>query len=427
MYTDISSSQRVLMYHERLMLTYAVSFIQNIQLFSFATVFILMALRDRDNLSLRWLAYAYLSGLAGTLIQITNHLPYTAHLLPLWIGRGLYMEAVPIGYACIHLSIIHFVHRGARTRWISLALILASLPLYLLWSGHAHAAQSSTLSDLVLSLQTALTAWLLLSTNDEETLWPRRVQGYFLIIYSTTELARVIVYLVTGQTADRVANWVEVASGIVYVISLSMMPLALIWMFNLRLVAHLGRQALSDPLTHLLNRRGLEDAGKRELARYARTKQELSLVVLDVDHFKRLNDTFGHAGGDIVLREIADLLRQLLRESDSIGRLGGDEFVLVLPDTASFGAGKIIDRVRLAVEKHPMPIWNREASITSSFGIATSNLRSNLTWDLLLKEADLALYAAKAAGRNCYAFYTENLATQEPIASQSRRRMPRSI
>jgi diguanylate cyclase (GGDEF)-like protein len=403
------------------MLTYAVSFIQNIQLLSFALVFVLMAVRDKRNLSLRWLAYAYLSGFAGTLIQTAGHIPFTAHLMPHWITRGLYMEAVPIGYACVHLSIIHFVHRGARTRWISLALLAVSLPLYLYWSTTLDPAPSETLSDLVLALQTALTAWLLLSTRDQETLWPRRVMGNFLILYSATELARVIVYLVTGQTAGHVAEWVEVASGIVYVISLSIMPLALIWMFNLRLTAHLSRQAISDPLTQLLNRRGLEDAATRELASYSSTRKNFAVVLLDIDRFKSLNDTFGHAGGDIVLRDTAVLLQQLLRGSDSIGRLGGDEFVIFLADTTPLQAERIVERIRFVIEMHTLHIWGRQASVTATFGITTSNRRTNLTWDALLNEADLALYDAKRAGRNVFEFYREDMASRGLFSTRNER------
>jgi diguanylate cyclase (GGDEF)-like protein len=390
------------------MLTYAVGFIQNIQLLSFALVFVLMALLDKKNLSLRWLAYAYLSGVAGTLLQLVSHLPSLAHLLPVWISRGLYMEAIPIGYACIHFSIIHFVQRGSRTRWISLALIVGSLPFYVSWSISNHIPQIETLSDLVLALQTYLTAWLLLSTRDEETLWPRRVLGGFLLFYAATEFSRVIVYMATGKIAGHVANGIEIASGIVYVISLSIMPLALIWMFNLRLTAHFVRQALSDELTQLLNRRGLEEAAQRELTRFAQTRQHFAVVLLDIDHFKRLNDTFGHAGGDIVLRETAKLLHQLLRNSDCIGRLGGDEFVLLLPNTAPERAERIVERIRFAIENHTLQLWDRQASITATFGITTSNNRIHLTWGELLHEADLALYAAKRAGRNIYQSHRED-------------------
>jgi hypothetical protein len=95
------------------MLTYAIAFIQNIQLASFALVFVLMAASDRTNRSLRWLAYAYVAGFAGGIFEMGGR------FLPNWISVPLATLAAPVGYACLHAGIVHFVHRGARTRWVS--------------------------------------------------------------------------------------------------------------------------------------------------------------------------------------------------------------------------------------------------------------------------------------------------------------------
>jgi diguanylate cyclase (GGDEF)-like protein len=375
------------------MLTYAIGFIQTMQLLCFALVFLLMALQDRDNRTIRWTAFAYLAGLIGVLLQLGQH------LLPRWASHGLVMEAAPIAYACIHVGIIHFVRRGERTRWISAALIAVGLPFYLLWSSHpAQMVYSCILSNLILGLQASLTAWLLLSTRDPETLWPRSALATFASLYAAVEYARVAVLLTTGKPASFVTPWIAVASGMVYIVSV--MPLAIVWMTNTRLHAHLERESTSDPLTGVLNRRGIEVAAQHELARYARAHQEFSVIVFDIDYFKHFNDTFGHAGGDLVLRDTSTLFKSLLRDTDSLGRLGGEEFVLLLPDTPLCGAERLVERLRLTLQAQTFQLPGRAARITSSFGITSSFDRADLTWDTLLNEADQALYAAKRAGRN---------------------------
>jgi diguanylate cyclase (GGDEF)-like protein len=376
------------------MLTYAIGFIQSTQLISFAIIFLLMAFKDRENRSLRWLAFGYLSGVLGGLLQLGHH------LVPAWASLGLFLEAAPIGYACVHAGIVCFVGRGSRTRWISVFLIAATLPLYLLWANPAQIIRSETVADLVLAVQTSLTAGLLLTTRDSETLWPRRIIAAFLSLYAAVGYARVAVFFFTGKTPDLAAPWVEVASGMVYVVACSVLPLAVIWMFHERLHAHMDRQTTSDSLTQLLNRRGIQAIAEHELARYLRGRQNFTIVLIDIDHFKRLNDTFGHAGGDIVLRDTAALFKRLLRDTDSIGRLGGEEFVLLLPNTPPEGAAVLIERLRLTLQIHTFQLGDKQTRITCSFGITASHSRDTLTWEMLLQEADIALYTAKRTGRN---------------------------
>jgi diguanylate cyclase (GGDEF)-like protein len=387
------------------MLTYAIGFIQNVQLACFAIVLVLMAAMDRSNRSLRWLACGYIAGLTGGIFQFADQ------LLPGWISVPFYMIAAPVGYACFHASIVAFVRRGERTRWVSVALLGGSLPVYLYLSMpwmNAHFAQMdriSTLSDFTLAVQTMLSAWLLLSTVDAETARPRRVMGAFLGFYSAVEYARVVAYFATGQLPDRAAPWVEVASGMVYVVSCSVLPLAFIWMMNARLHAHMARQMTTDALTGLLNRRGLESAGELEVARYKRSREDFAVVLMDVDHFKRQNDTFGHAGGDLVLCEIAELFRGLVRESDVLGRLGGEEFVLLLANTPAAGAVSLVEGLRKAMEAHRFELDGKRFNVTASFGVTVTGGRREVEWETLLREADQALYAAKDAGRNTCRFH----------------------
>ena len=132
-----------------------------------------------------------------------------------------------------------------------------------------------------------------------------------------------------------------------------------------------------------------------ELARASRTSSALSLVVFDVDHFKRLNDSFGHAAGDAALRGIGDIVASDMRRSDVFGRLGGEEFGLLLPDTDIAGAAKVADKLRRRLSA-PAP---GHRALTVSFGVAEIHAGAS-TAQAMFADADRALYAAKRAGRD---------------------------
>jgi len=390
----------------RAVLTYAIGFVLDVQLACFAIVLTCMALQDRGNKSLRWLAYGYISGFAGAILDMGGH------WLPHWLSTGVFIEAAPIGYGCFYTGVAHFVRRGIRARWFCLLLILGGLPFFLSWSVSGRLNSGAALQDGILAVETALTAVLLVTPSDRETRWPRRTMAAFLAVYSAVEFARVLVFLITDKTPGQAAPWVEDASGIVYVVSCSVLPLAFIWMMNTRLLVHLNRQSMIDPLTELLNRRGLQAAAEVELARYARAGHDLAVVVLDLDFFKLLNDRYGHAAGDAMLCEFSVFLRGMIRETDVAGRIGGEEFVLILSGLGPIAALATIERLRRTVSEHPFQPGSRLTRITASFGITVSAGRRNLTWDVLQHEADLALYAAKRDGRNLSRLYDESLAAE---------------
>lgn len=159
--------------------------------------------------------------------------------------------------------------------------------------------------------------------------------------------------------------------------------------------------AAQDDLTGLANRRATIAALERDVARAVRTGQPLALMMLDVDHFKQVNDRWGHQAGDAVLRSVADVLRQRLRAQDIVGRYGGEEFLLVLPDTTREGAHQLALQLCAAVQAAPCA-WGKEAiPVTVSIGVFGGCLERDVHGDQLLQAADSALYRAKAAGRNC--------------------------
>jgi len=173
--------------------------------------------------------------------------------------------------------------------------------------------------------------------------------------------------------------------------------------------AHTRRLASTDGLTDLYNHRTFQERLAQEVDRANRYARPLSLVMIDVDNFKLYNDTYGHPQGDLVLRELARLLREVSRTSDVVARYGGEEFALILPETDRARAQRIGQRLREQVERHPFPgkeILPRGA-LTISVGVATHTLAG--TKEALLESADAALYSAKHAGRNCVCVAGEEL------------------
>ncbi len=160
--------------------------------------------------------------------------------------------------------------------------------------------------------------------------------------------------------------------------------------------------AVVDPLTRLHNRRYLQNQLGTLLRDDTRRGVPLSLLVLDIDHFKSVNDAHGHDAGDEVLREFARRLRALVRGVDVVARLGGEEFVIAMPDTDAFTAGRVAERIRALIDKKPFLLAGgaKKLHVTISIGVA-SVLRSGASPEELFKLADAALYEAKRSGRNC--------------------------
>jgi len=156
--------------------------------------------------------------------------------------------------------------------------------------------------------------------------------------------------------------------------------------------------AVTDGLTGVYNRQKLNDVLNEYFLRFCRNHRAFAVLMVDIDHFKAINDTHGHAAGDNVLAHIAAILRQSVRAIDQVARYGGEEFVAVLPETTTEAGLEIAERVRAAVERHHLT--NDEViAVTVSIGVSDSR-DEDLSPDDVVERADQALYAAKRAGRN---------------------------
>jgi diguanylate cyclase (GGDEF)-like protein len=177
-----------------------------------------------------------------------------------------------------------------------------------------------------------------------------------------------------------------------------------IWIENARLFSEMEKLAITDTLTGINNRRQLFILAQQELDRAQRYGHDLSLIIMDIDHFKKVNDDYGHPAGDEVLCALTQLCLQNLRMVDTIGRYGGEEFLILMPETshqdALDGAGRLLQKI----QNMTFCFDNQQTSITASMGIASLGIErkkgQKITLDKLIKRADEALYTAKTTGRN---------------------------
>jgi diguanylate cyclase (GGDEF)-like protein len=178
-----------------------------------------------------------------------------------------------------------------------------------------------------------------------------------------------------------------------------MTALGVIWLAMAQLQHELEAQSQTDSLTGLLNRRALEEIGTEAVEHARSHNSTLSLIILDLDHFKSINDEHGHDGGDAALHHAARCLRDNLRDIDHVARLGGEEFVAVLPNTTQTHAAKIAEELRNCLAALTVEHLSREIRLSASFGVTTM-LPTDATWLEILRRGDRALYLAKEHGRD---------------------------
>ena len=166
----------------------------------------------------------------------------------------------------------------------------------------------------------------------------------------------------------------------------------------------LEKLAITDPLTGLFNRVYILDRLKTEILRSTRYKESIAFLMIDVDYFKKINDTYGHLAGDSVLKVVANQLKNSVRDVDIIGRYGGEEFIVICPNTDSFGAKIIGERIRQNTCQSSFSLRDKKINITLSIGVSSATPRVQINVDSFITkqigDADIALYKAKSYGRN---------------------------
>jgi len=163
---------------------------------------------------------------------------------------------------------------------------------------------------------------------------------------------------------------------------------------------HLRQLSMKDGLTGLYNHSFLIELFDRELIKQRRDAGNIAFVMVDIDHFKEVNDTYGHVSGNMVLKELANILESSVREGDIVGRYGGEEFSIVLPGINKHNASLICDRIRATIEVSKFNIGSESIKITVSMGVFLKDIKDNITRNEMIQKADEVLYLAKNNGRN---------------------------
>jgi diguanylate cyclase (GGDEF)-like protein len=242
---------------------------------------------------------------------------------------------------------------------------------------------------------------ILRATPQAPARYPYRFTGIAAMILAAAHSLRLVVSvreLAHLPTLLDAASW-NMFFFALGALAMPMLTLGAVMMANARLVAQATHAADHDYLTGASSRRAFFRFAEREHARVARTGTDLSVLLFDVDHFKRINDTFGHATGDQVLVDIVRRTGSLIRQVDVCARVGGEEFAVLLPDAGAEMASLVAQRLRRALER-PLAVDGVEAGVSYTVSIGIARLEPGETIGELLVRADRALYAAKASGRN---------------------------
>ncbi len=362
----------------------------------FTVCLCLLAVYQRAMVGLRWFAGALVVGLLKLILQgLEGHAPV---VLTSMVSNELYL----ISFAMQFLGFYWFVVRQPfRWRWpfVLLAVVLAVYTALFI----GRVPYMGNVLNLPFIALCGGSAWLLL----------RRGKGAFGRLAHCT--AGVLIgdmgvagyrAVLTNQHYVRPWETVNAHTDPRWLYSLAAMAFLATFMamcFLWFLVAELGRvlevQALTDPLTGALNRRAMEEIALRETARSIRYGHPLSMIIIDIDHFKYLNDTRGHAAGDCALQALSARISATLRTVDHLARTGGEEFAILLPNTTGSIGLTVAERLRKTVEEMEIGFESGSLHITISAGI-TQRCSEEDGWEAMMRRADAAMYVAKQHGRN---------------------------
>lgn len=315
--------------------------------------------------------------------------------------------AVIGGMACLSAGMARYTARPFKRRlYFGAAMVWAVFVGLAAWL-RPPLQYGIALLALLVALMAAETGMQLVRRRQLLKIPAHRVTAGLFLLLALGSLTRAVLVLVFGAGVPRFGAAVVQPVGLLGFQALHtaimMSFLVMVWArLDRELQAHLGtleEQAGRDPLTGALNRRGLWGSAEALIEGSRRYGRPISVICLDIDHFKRVNDTYGHAVGDEVLKALVEGIRAHLRATDQLARLGGDEFSIILPDTSLDGALALAERLRLSAAAAPVCYEDVVVPFTCSYG-AAQRLPHEETLVSLLTRADQALYEAKHGGRN---------------------------
>lgn len=330
--------------------------------------------------------------------------------LPLILLRGKIPDALSVvvanvllalGGAAYYAGCARFL--GRRPQWpILLAGVTAVGVAVIYWRYAVDSIPMRVFSTTLFSAAfcTALVWMLLRHSPAGRSTYPYRVTAIIAFVFGVCQLVRGV-YFLTLHAASNPSMFATAGSVLLLVVAAAIMPIlsmSAMLMVHDALLADARDAANRDFLAGALSRQGFEALARRHVGRVLRHARPLALLILDLDHFKRINDTLGHAAGDAVLRAFVQMAQAQLRPADVLGRIGGEEFALLLPDTDSGNAMHLADRLRKAAAAHVVMAGAQSCRYSLSGGVAV--WQPGESFDRLSARADRALYDAKYQGRD---------------------------
>ncbi len=341
----------------------------------------------------RWVSLSFLAGAASVELIVLRG------AAPLFFTEILSGVLAMLVNVLVYWGFTDLLRLGHRTGWI--LWLTVPIPLALVaWFTYVHndVAARILVYNLFTAAQYLLLAVLLFRNGTPETSLPRNCLAAVYLFWTGYRLVGIL-----GLGPHPMAIYQPLTTPVTSILPVARVFTALltgngfVWLAMTYPHADLERQSNTDVLTGLLNRRALEKTANREIMLARRKQLPLALLLLDLDHFKSINDVFGHEAGDSVLILTAWCLRENLRNVDFVARLGGEEFVALLPDTSEATAYEIAERLRDRISGLRIPNLAQPLSFTASFGVSTFTALDP-TWEEMLRRSDRALYRAK---RNC--------------------------
>ena len=356
----------------------------------FATVFCAVKRMYPDAAGSGHFAVGYFAGMLGCIL-------YTGRgVIPAFFSVVIANLLVFTCFTLIYQGILSFFEVERKTYPLWILIGLAALPLTWFSVVHDNIVPRIVVISLFYALTRGLIAIELFRHAKGRPLLA--LFGYFMTLYGFCGVNRAAFAIAHGVPSDFMAhNTLQSALLLTEIIFICIMGLFKLLMLYGGLLSQIQRQSFQDPLSGALNRRGIEEKLVIELKRINRSQQKLSVALIDVDHFKSINDNQGHAAGDAALRGVVGAISERLRAYDYLGRFGGDEFLLLLPQTPWRDSLIVANRVDQAVRK--LAVLPNGQSLTISIGITEAVTTDDAT--TVLARADKALYQAKTAGRSC--------------------------
>jgi diguanylate cyclase (GGDEF)-like protein len=379
---------------------YGTFFFTNIVSVSVFTVCVsLLAWYNRRVEGMQWFACGMIVGLVKLILQgLEGKVP---PVLSSMLANELYLVSFMMQWMGLRWFVVRKPLRS-RWPWIAIALVLTVYTFMYL----GRIPYTGNVVNIPFVAVCGVSAWTLLRYGRQPFVVVSRVTAVVLCGAMGVAAYRAALtnlrYTRPWETvhAQTDPRWLYSLAGMAFFATC--MVMCDLWFLVTELERELAEQARTDSLTGALNRRAMEDAALREMARSTRYGYQLCMIMIDIDNFKHLNDTLGHAAGDCALQAFSHKVKAMLRRPDLLARTGGDEFTILLPDTPAFAGVAAAERVRQAIEALEISFEGESIKFTVSAGVAQLDPAEG-GWEGMLKRADAAMYDAKRHGRNSVA------------------------